>query len=78
LRNFFVRAFPGVVDIFNAAHFSSTRTDDVDRANAWLVPLEGMRLCFSDELTTKVLNGGRLKAVTMGEVETVTKAAPLW
>jgi len=71
MRNLFVRAFPGIVDIFNAAHLSSTRTDDADRANTWLLPLEGIRLCFSDELTTKHLNGGRIKSITMGEVETL-------
>ena len=71
LRNFFVRSFPGVVGVFNAAHLSSTRTDDADRANTWLIPCEGMRLCFSDELTTNRLNGGRIKAVSMGDVESI-------
>lgn len=71
LRNFFVRALPGVVGVFNAAHLASTRADDPDRANTWLLPCEGMRLCFSDELTTASLNGGRLKAVTMGDIETL-------
>lgn len=69
--NFIVSAFSGVCSRFSGGHLASRRTDDVERANAWLSTLEGRRLCLSDEIVTDTLNGHRIKMAALGDVVSV-------
>ena len=67
LINFLCRAFSGACARFTGAHLSNRSAADPERANAWLGPIEGMRMAFSDELSTSWINGNRLKIVTPGD-----------
>lgn len=69
--NFIVKAFPGVCATFSGGNLASRRTDDVDAANAWLIPLEGKRFCLSDEIVTDTLNGNRIKVAALGDIASV-------
>ena len=68
--NFICRAFSGACAHFTGAHLANRSAVDPERSNAWLAPLEGLRVAFSDELTTPWLNGNRLRTVVPGDYAT--------
>lgn len=70
LVNFVARAFHGACAHFTGAHLATLSCADPERTNSWLGPLEGLRVAFSDELTTAHLNGNRLKSVVPGDYAT--------